>query len=464
MSIKKIVTITILTVVTIGLSIYVILKWLYPHYNVSPFMSVWTGKNERGIRHDTLALDLMKDVDNILASNGVEMILMYGSLLGFMRHKGLIPWDDDIDVAVSKSDINKIKELEQQLASKGIGISNAGDKMHSFIKLFRLNEPLIPGTSWSWPFIDVFAYTINENIVVLEDTFPPFEKKFQKNVFFPLRTNLFENIPMRLPNDPNAVLSTLYSSNWETTCVSGTYNHRKEQRFNPIDKVYKIQCEDLKNTGTGVLDNVWVINLDRRNDRWVRTKKRVEEKGIIPKRWSATDAKSPEFLKVYKDIPSPKRDTGEIACYTSHRNLWKYLYNLGVPNALIFEDDIKFADGVTKEDIIKAVEESPGFNVLFLGHCLSLVKNFEYPSTRVGAGMCLHAYVVSRAGLRKLIDMKDKFAMPIDWLVHIMCKTELCYISKSLPHTDKFAYGSGIIHQDDHNSGDLGNIRLIKFT
>jgi hypothetical protein len=464
MNIKKIVTITILTMVITGILIYFVLLWLYPTFNVSPYTSVWLGKNEKGIRHDILALELMKDVDTILSSNGIEMILMYGSLIGFMRHNGLIPWDDDIDVVVSKSDIIKIKALEQELAAKGIGISNAGHKMCTIIKLFRLNEPLIPNKTWSWPFIDVFSYTIDNNTIILEDTYPPFVKKFKKDDFFPLRTNLFENIPMKLPNNPHAILSTLYSENWETTCVSGSYNHRKEQRFNPTKKQFMIKCEELNNKGIGAFDNVWVINLERRPERWIRTKTRLEEKGIIPNRWNATDAKSSDFLKMYEAIPIPKRSTSELACYISHRNLWKHLYKLGVSNAIIFEDDIKFANGVTKKDITEAMEGSPGFNVLFLGHCLSLVKNFEFPVTRVGAGMCLHAYVVSRAGLKKLIDIEDNFILPIDWLVHIFCKKELCYLSKSLPHTDKLGYGAGIIHQDDHEKGDLRGKRFIEFS
>lgn len=63
-----------------------------------------------------VAFDILKIFDEICRRNKIEYWLTDGTLLGAVRHKGYIPWDDDVDVCVKASDIERVKNiLEKEL-------------------------------------------------------------------------------------------------------------------------------------------------------------------------------------------------------------------------------------------------------------------------------------------------------------------------------------------------------------
>lgn len=55
-------------------------------------------------------LVLLKEFDDFCNENGIEYSLSSGSLLGAVRHKGFIPWDDDLDCIMSRENMNKFRK------------------------------------------------------------------------------------------------------------------------------------------------------------------------------------------------------------------------------------------------------------------------------------------------------------------------------------------------------------------
>lgn len=61
-------------------------------------------------------LRLLEEMDRVCREIGVGYFICGGTMLGYMRHQGFIPWDDDVDVAMLRKDYEKfLKEAPQYL-------------------------------------------------------------------------------------------------------------------------------------------------------------------------------------------------------------------------------------------------------------------------------------------------------------------------------------------------------------
>ena len=63
-----------------------------------------------------LLLVIIKEIDRIFKKNDIRYSLIAGSMLGVIRHKGFILWDDEFDVGMLRLEYNQFTELCRQAA------------------------------------------------------------------------------------------------------------------------------------------------------------------------------------------------------------------------------------------------------------------------------------------------------------------------------------------------------------
>lgn len=111
-------------------------------------------------------LKILKDIDRVCAEHGIAYFLDSGSALGALRHKGFIPWDDDVDVGMLRADYDRFLEVAPAALGEGYCVSEpVGNSRQSalFAKVwlvdtkFYTDETLRAGIAQGIG-IDVFPY------------------------------------------------------------------------------------------------------------------------------------------------------------------------------------------------------------------------------------------------------------------------------------------------------------------
>ena len=99
-------------------------------------------------------LALLKELDYVCKQAGLKYWLDGGTLLGAVRHKGFIPWDDDIDTAMLREDYEKVIEaFEKYSRNPDIFAGYVRDKRNNYIIKIQHKK-------CSFLFVDIFPWDV----------------------------------------------------------------------------------------------------------------------------------------------------------------------------------------------------------------------------------------------------------------------------------------------------------------
>lgn len=83
-------------------------------------------------------LIMLKELDAFCRKHNIEYSLCGGSLLGAVRHKGFIPWDDDIDIMMIRPEYEKFLSIAQKEFIEGYSIINARTNKKFYLPISKM--------------------------------------------------------------------------------------------------------------------------------------------------------------------------------------------------------------------------------------------------------------------------------------------------------------------------------------
>lgn len=85
-------------------------------------------------------LDILKEIDRICKKNNIPYFLMFGSLIGAVRHKGFVPWDDDADVSMTRENYRKFRDACEKDLSDGYVLESYESDMNVGLFFHRIRK------------------------------------------------------------------------------------------------------------------------------------------------------------------------------------------------------------------------------------------------------------------------------------------------------------------------------------
>lgn len=114
----------------------------------------------------------------------------------------------------------------------------------------------------------------------------------------------------------------------------------------PVVKYLKKNGHCPKNSGMPLVDCIYVINLDRRPEKWQRIEALLEQRGLSACRFSAVDGATltdEDQIRLAGDYPV-RMLRGEVGCLLSHVSVLKDALDKGYKLIWVMEDDIEFVE------------------------------------------------------------------------------------------------------------------------
>lgn len=228
-------------------------------------------------------IKLLADVKKLLDKENIEFFPIYGTLLGFVRGKHIMPWDVDIDLGAWYHDYEKILKLKPEFEKLGYGMGDSGlIGKYCHLSIFYQKEGAYDfhaGVSfWAKDEDNAIQLKFYDNNMFyryfgeldktrIYNSFAPFYRAFILYInklevvpyswFEKMETIKVYGMDFKIPAKYEEYLVKMYGENWKTP--QKTWNKKKHLKHNTLRKSYSVKDKNIK--------DLWVKRDDIDSDK-----------------------------------------------------------------------------------------------------------------------------------------------------------------------------------------------------
>ncbi|SDK92649.1 LicD family protein [Pedobacter sp. ok626] len=171
----------------------------------------------------SIVQQMLNDLSGLFNENGIDFFISDGTLLGYVRHRQIMAWDDDIDLSIERSEVPKLLKAVNSSKKYNILKRYWGKYKYEYYKIWNNKSDQIRDLPYGFPFVDVWIYDNKENDIVYNHGL-----EVPLNYIFPTRKALFEGALVTIPKEPLHYLDIKYPE-WREQIRVYSWSHKKEK-------------------------------------------------------------------------------------------------------------------------------------------------------------------------------------------------------------------------------------------